>query len=447
MLFCSNAQENSTPDFIWGNASYFNINIGESVFYNQTEIKLIQIYNHFNLLQVGTDSVWLKVSRRTLPEPIKNLRIFVADNRNVKAITDDNDIHGILKKDALICLSDINQPLLDSYNFVFPVSFNDGFTWSTEQDRHLFSYLGKTELNGMNFYRSHDGIDFDLNDAKGIEKHWIVAIENSKVVWIEEDSDEQENRSVSVLLESQLNRGIYYFYSRLYHRNLEVKKGQNVLRGELIGTAWGDYSRGFVHFSVIKSDTVPAYQQHTFNVVNFFPQIYELYSGSSQRLSKSFVKGTIVFGSNQVKYADQKNTLAFEEYSGKGWILGKWNTADKIPSVSKGEQSNARLNKILFAGTAAECRNPQNWFDYQINVRNGVYRIRAKVGDIQLPTWQKIEFEGINAGTLSLGKGEFRWTSERAVKVTDGKLTVRIFIDETQNTIAGISQIVFQRAN
>ena len=128
-------------------------------------------------------------------------------------------------------------------------------------------------------------------------------------------------------------------------------------------------------------------------------------------------------------------------------MLGKWNIADKVESVEKGVSGNVRLKRILFANTPAECLNPVKWYDYEINVRNGSYRIRAKSGDIQVPTWQKIMFEGILAGTYSLNSGEFKWTPERIVKVTDGKLTVRIYLDDSNELSAGISEIVFQRAN
>ncbi|HKI89127.1 MAG TPA: hypothetical protein VKA38_08875, partial [Draconibacterium sp.] len=130
----------------------------------------------------------------------------------------------------------------------------------------------------------------------------------------------------------------------------------------------------------------------------------------------------------------------------KGWLLGDWNTADKVEWVLKGNQGNVRLRKELFTGTAAKATNPYNYFDYEINVKNGVYRVRAKVGDLFLPSWQKIAFEGLDADTFQLASGEMQWTSEKIVKVKDGKLNVRIFIDEMENKTAGLSEIVFQQA-
>ncbi len=446
VLLSLQAQESNVPDYKWGNASYFNMNIGETVYYGNTEIKLIALQNHFNQFKVGDDTLWIKVSRRSLPVVKGKLRIFVADNKNIKALTEDPEIHGLLTKDALVCISFSEESLLDPKKFTFPISFNDGFIWEGEEDNYLFSYMGLNECYGEKKYRSYPGIDFDLEGARGMEKHWIIAPENSTVVWINENRDEVDNRQASVLLQSESNPWIYYFINQLYKRNLEVREGQKMLRGELIGTAWGEGNRCYVQFSVIKSDTIPSFEPCNFQVLNFFPQLFELYYRNSPRFSKSFEKGTIKFGRDSGKKGSA-NTFAFEEYIGKGWILGKWNIADKVESVEKGASGNVRLKRIFFANTPAECLNPNKWYDYEINVRNGTYRIRAKTGDLLVPTTQRIAFEGINSGTFSLNKGELKWTSERIVKVTDGKLTVRIYLDDSNELSAGISEIVFQRVN
>ncbi|NCB09728.1 MAG: hypothetical protein EOM73_16410, partial [Bacteroidia bacterium] len=146
------AQSSSVPDFTWGNASYFNINKGEKITFNSVEIELLKLDNHYNTIRFGGDTLTLKVSRRSLPELSNGLRIFVADNQNVKALTTDNSRHGLLTKDALICLSDFNQPLLDPNRYIFPVSFNDGYIWSAEEDSHMFSYLGHSEWISKDYY-------------------------------------------------------------------------------------------------------------------------------------------------------------------------------------------------------------------------------------------------------------------------------------------------------
>lgn len=426
------------PNFKWGNGSYFNLDIGESIIYQDTEVKLLQLKNHFNKFKIGKDTVWLKVSRRTLPLVKSGLRIFVADNKNVKALAENSNIHSLLQKDVLICLSSFKEFLLDPNKYLFPISFNDGFLWSVEEDSHMFSYESKSE--GC---RVHGGIDIDMHDARGKEKHLVIAMENSKVVWVKENTSKKET---CVLLESDSQPGIYYVYSHLNHRKVSVKEGDKLVRGEPIGNIWGDEIWGHLHIAVVKSDSVPDYNSKYFNAINFFPQIYELYFKQTFGFKKSFTKGIISFGQRSDLHGNQKNISSFEEYSGKGWKLGRWNTADKVASSAQGEEANAQLWKSLFSQREIYFTNPNNWFDYEINVHNGIYRIRAKIGDYNLASWQKVLFEGVPVEEYSLPSGRLKWTSERVVEVKDGKLTVRIFVDETNKKPAGISEIVFQKA-
>ncbi|MDX1284092.1 MAG: hypothetical protein R3182_03725, partial [Draconibacterium sp.] len=392
------------------------------------------------------DKISLKVSKRALPKSIHGIRIFVLDNKNVKALTSDKKVHGLLQKDVLICLSSTTNFLLDQNKYVFPVSYNDGFLWSTEEDSHIFSYMGLDKTRGEKFYRSYEGLGVDLNDARGIEKHWIVAFENSTVVWVKDKNIGKMDKEACVLLQSDANPGIYYIYNHLYNKNTEVKKGQKLIRGEIIGTAWGDDDWGHLQLVIVKSDSVPTYENKFHNAINFFPQFYELYYKQTFSLTKSFTRGRIEFGKNSASSGNKKNIQSFEEYSGKGWMFDKWNKADKVEWIAKGLIGNARLKKVLFSGSPAASRNPKNYFEYQINVNNGVYRIRAEVGDVTSTSWQKIEFEGIHASTYTCKPGEYKWTSEKVVKVHDRKLTVRIYLDEENNRVAGLSQLVFQRA-
>ena len=432
------SQAQTRADFQWGNTSYANINVGESLVYQDTEVKLLQIKNHYNQLLVGKDTIWLKVSRRTLPNVVSGIRIFAADNKNVKALDLDSGIHSLLNKDLLLGLSSFKEPMLDPGKYIFPISFNDGFLWSVEEASHMFSYVCEGEE-----FNSHGGIDIDLHDARGFEKHWIIALENSRVVWVKENENEKES---CVLLESESQPGIYYIYKHLNQRKVEVKKGDRLVRGEAIGNIWGDEIWGHLHLAIIKSDTVPGIEDKFSNAVNFFPQLYELYFKQIYSYNKSYSKGVIHFGQRKDLHGNQKNISAFEPYSGKGWVLGKWNTTDRVEYSIKGEEANAQVRKILFSQKKASYKNPNNWYDYEINVRNGVYRIRAKVGDVSHSSWQKIQFENVIASTYSLEAGEQKWTSEKVVKVDDGKLTVRIFVDENNLKPAGISQVVFQKA-
>ncbi|MDX1283900.1 MAG: M23 family metallopeptidase, partial [Draconibacterium sp.] len=406
----------------------------------------IKTYNHFNYLRVKNDTFWIKVSRRSIPVFSNGIRIFMADNQNVKNITTDNNIHSLLQKDALICLSDANKPLLSEKDYCFPVSYNDGFFWKMEEDSHMFSYLGLTEWKGKSYYRSHEGIDINLHDARGIEKHLLVAVEDSRVVWVENKNLDEAGKEACILLESSSQPGIYYVYKHLYNKKVFVKKGDELVCGEPIGAIWGDQIWGHLHFAIVKSDTIPTYEKRYNGLINFFPHLHELYYNESFAINRYFSKGRIKFGQQRDINGNEKNNLAYESYVGKGWKLGMWNIADKLEWCAKGNQGNVRLSKILFKNEKARRKNPENWYDYEINVRNGNYRIRANIGDLEKPTWQKVSFEGLPTSTYTLKAGEFKWTAERVVKVTDGKLTVRIYIDENGNKYAGISEIVFQQA-
>jgi hypothetical protein len=224
----------------------------------------------------------------------------------------------------------------------------------------------------------------------------------------------------------------------VYKRQLE--------KGDPLGTVWGDEIWGNLHFAVIKSDNVPRLKDCNSNIVNCFPQVFQLYYKQFLGRSKYFSKGMILFGKNRLKNGNEKNASAFEPYLGKGWIFGKWNVADKVENVVRGEDGNVRLQKTLFKNQAGECTNPENWYEYEISVTSGIYRIRAKVGDVFLPTWQKVSFESVDAGIFENRAGEFKWTSERVVRVNDGKLSIRIYIDESGEKTSGLSEIVFQKA-
>lgn len=444
-MFCiklSGAQETTTPDFVWGNSAYFNVNIGETIVYSDTQIKLIGLDNQFNQLLIGNEKVSLKVSRRSLPFTDGKVRVFVADNKNLKTASGNQNVHGLLKKDALICVSRVQEAMLNRNQFVFPVNFNQGFTWSSEEDRFMFSIARNDDENVLAM-TENTGIDFDLHDARGIEKHWIVAVENSTVIWINEDKT-FKNES-SVLLQSRSNPEIFYLYQHLYSKNLEIKKDQALELGELLSTVWGDRSWGHLTFSVIKSAEVPTPESNS-NVLNGFPQILELYAQNTLGLSRNYRKGRLFFGKPASQNGNQKNALCFEEFAGKGWLLGSWNLAEKVETVSKGNEGNVRLRKTMFNNTKVKAVNQNNWFDYEIHVPVGTYRIRARLGDVELPSWQKIAFENVDVGTVTTEKGQFVWTPERVVKVSDGRLTIRIHIDGTNEKVAGIGEVVFQQA-
>jgi len=433
------AATTDTSVFRWGNATYVNLDIGETFIFNNTEVELLHTENHFNRIRVGSDTLWLEVSRRTLPVSTENVRIFVADNRAVKSLSHNHPVHGLLKKEALICLSENENPLLNPADYIFPVDFTDGYTWQAMEDSYLFSYLspGNSPTGNVN-----PGIDLDMQDARGLRRHMILALENSRVVWIESKNTDLAE-TACVCLESQSNPGIYYIYDNLYVRHLLVRKDQKLERGDGIGYIWGDKNWGYLRLSVVKPDSPPVYANRFSHVVNFFPQLMELYYGQQLFFLKSFTKGRIEFGRTYSQGRNIQNLSAFEEYSGTGWKLGAWNPAARVEGVTDGLSGNARLRKTLFTGEPAACTNPVSWYDFEINVRNGLYRVRARVGDWQEATWQKVEFEGISAGTFDLKAGMPEWTSEKIVQITDGKLTVRIYVAD-HNRPAGLCELVFQ---
>jgi hypothetical protein len=393
VLFQVNAQQADSADFRWGNGFYYNLNVGESITFNQVEVKLLKIENHYNQVKLGEDTLWLKVARRSVPEQLSGVRIFVADNKKVKALGSGFPVHGLLTKDALVCLSDSRLPLLDPAQYIFPVSFNDGFMWGAEEESYMFSFYKTDETGKQPAYSNFAGIGFDLHNARGIMKHWLVAVENSRVVWVESKGLDEAGNQACVLLESESQPGIYYYYNRLYSKNLAVKKGQNLVRGDAISTAWGDNTWGHFQFTVVKSQTEPTLEDCHHFAINGFPQLFGLYFRQNGNSARSFARGRILFGKPRHTNGNQKNSMAFELYSGKGWLLGKWNPADRVEWVSTKNDGNVRLKKVLFEGTPAQCKNPKNYFEYLITVPNGTYRIRAKVGDLFLPSWQKLSLK------------------------------------------------------
>lgn len=437
-FFLNVVAQESLPGFVWGNVSFFNMDVGESFVFENREIQLLELENNFNKIRVDTDTLWIKTGRRSLPVTVGNIIIYVADNNNEKLPAYLSEINRLLQKDALIAVTYFNKPLLDFNKYVFPVNFNNGFSWNFDIDMYLFSLLRQDDMQNENLYWPHEGIVFNMSNAGSTESHWLTTIENSRVVWVVE-----EKMNIScVLLESASQPGIYYVYDNLDSRNIEIKTGQKLIRGDIIGTASNEDNNSFFKFTVVKSDTVPSYENRYGNTVNCFPQLFQLYHRQNYVFPRSFSKGIIKLG---VFNDGIGNIHAFEDYSGKGWLLGKWNTVDMVEYASDGQAGNARLRYKPFADTPAECINPEGFYDYEISVPNGTYRIRAKLGDLKLTSWQKIMFEGVDVTTAELSLGEYKWTSEQIIKVIDGRLTVRIFVDTVENKPAGISEIVFQQ--
>lgn len=432
------------PLFKWGNATNVNLGIGETFLYEGTEVELLAVHHRFNLIRAGSDTLRIGVSFRTPAVTAGQLRIFVADNKEVAALSSRPETHRLLQKDALVVLSLAAEPLIDHWSFGFPVSFTGGFLWRNNEETHMFSYEG-SDAATTGEAAFFPGVAIDMVNARGLEKHAVLAMEAGKVVWVETRFPGTAEPKAAVCIESGSTPGLYYLYRNLYNRNLMVSRNQELEKGDPIGTIWGDGNRENLHLAVVRSETAPTPETADHNIVNFYPQLLELYYGRQPLNSQLFTKGQILFGKPAGPHGNVKNASAYEDYLGMGWILGEWNTTGKVEWITGRQNGNVRLPGVLFHDRKARCTNPHPWYDYQINVQNGVYRIRASVGDLLLPTRQRVEFEGVPAGTFTTAKGEYTWTPEKIVRVRDNTLNVRIYLDEN-GQMAGLSEIVFQQA-
>lgn len=443
LFFMKSEGKGAAPGtFTWGNTTFINLAAGETVSYEGKEIELLQVTNHYNRIRVDQDTFWLKVARRSSSYQAGSVRLYVADNRKVKSLAPPDGLHGLLTGDALIGLVSGMSPFLPTGQFSFPVDFTDGYIWRGSEDSYMFSYLPQGD--GKMQPAVNKGVGMELFNSRAARTHMITAMENGTVVWIE--TVRCGIPRAAVCIQSESSPQVFYIYENLYDKSLMVKKNQKAERGTGIGYIWGEGARELLRLAVVRSDTIPGYEDRSKNMINFYPQLLELYYGRNVLTPRFFTKGQIDFGKPGINQVGSRNTYSFEDYEGTGWILGDWNPADKTEWAVNRSNSNARLRKTLFGGQPAMCTNPFDYYLFEINVREGIYRIRASVGDCLLPSGQKVEFEGQPAGTFVLSPGEFVWTPERIVRVKDGRLSVKIFLIPG-NQVAGISKIVFQKAD
>ena len=138
------------------------------------------------------------------------------------------------------------------------------------------------------------GIDIDLHDVRGKEKHWVVAIENSRVVWVKDEDLDDDKKEACILLESESMVGIYYMYNHLYNKNIKVSVGDKLVRGEVLGTTWGDSLWGHLNLSVVKSDKLPTYETKVSSLSPSIASIpiYKFGSFSSSELPTTYLRKT-----------------------------------------------------------------------------------------------------------------------------------------------------------
>ena len=433
-------QDSIRHDFAFANVRYVNLDLDETYFAGEVPVELLGTEKHYVHLRVGSDTLTLRTARRSPATTSAAGQIFVADSRAVSQLSGNDPIHGLLKKEVLLGISPGAQPLADSYIFGFPVTFTDGYIWKTLEEDYMFSYKPDGKEAGS---WSYAGVGIDMMESRAMQKNAVVAMESGRVVWIETGYDQMP--LATLCIESESSPGTYYIYEHLHSDDLMVRRNDRVIRGDAIGYAWG--TSGWNHFrlTVTKPDTLPSFATRHHYAINFYPQLLDLYFGRQPVFTHTFTRGQIYFGRPDHMNGNSKNVSAYESRHGTGWLLGPWNPADKVEWVSARRSGNARLRKTLFYGQPAQCVNPHNYYDFEINVRPGVYRIRALVGDHVVNTWQKVEFEGVVAGTFEKGAGDLDWTGEKIVRVSDGKLTVRIHLKD--HMVAGLAELVFQMAH
>jgi hypothetical protein len=323
--------------------------------------------------------------------------------------------------------------LLDPAQFVFPISRNEGHRWTMDENSGMFAYLRPT--------RSHEGIDLNLHEARGRELHAIVAIEDATVRWIEHG----EPNEACLLLESARRPGLFYIYQHVFRERVYVQPGQRVARGQRLAHIWGDWRWGHLHFAVLGCGEPPPFKDRYRHVLNCFPQLYELWQGSLDVLPPPVTSGEFRFAAEYWRNGNRRRLHAFSDTIGYGWLLGAWCTANKVeasfPNDGTRPGESARVRKVMHSQTRFPAVNPNDWCDFEVAAPNGVYRVKAEVGDAYTATWQRVAFEGVEAGVFELPSGELRWTPELKVRVRDGRLTVRLMFQD--QGIAAIRELLF----
>lgn len=441
------AERYHQSSYTWGNATYVDCFVNESIEFSGKKITLVSLENNFCTVRVGSVDERLVVARRSLPVVIEGIRIFIADNKNVKNISTDSEYHGLMKHDAFICLSDASQPLLDPERYIFPISRQDGYHWHMEESSHMFSYYGYSSYmkkaynlsEGEKYFRSHEGIDFNLHDARGIEKHPLVAIEAGTVRMVHQANKDE----MCVIIESESDPGIYYIYKHIYVKHYYVKEGQHVKKGDMLAYIWGDNVWGHLHFAVVKQGSLPEYNKRYTNLLNCFPHMYELWHGDLTSRPRVWKEGQFSFAHDKWQVENKLRMAVYDEIVGYGWRIEDWCTAGAL-ELYPDKSGCLPLQKIMHKGALAECENPHNFYDFEVAVEKGSYIVSAKVGEMEESSWQKVTFNGVEAGTFELVAGEFQGTETKTVKVLDGRLIVRIELKD-KNTRAGINELHFQK--
>ena len=112
LFICLEIAAQASEGVKFGNAVYVNLSVGERLEYAGKTIEVVALDKNRSLVRVDGEEAWLAVAKRSLPQNIGGLRIFVSDQVNVKNLTTDPEKHNLLQKDVVLCISDPAKPLL-----------------------------------------------------------------------------------------------------------------------------------------------------------------------------------------------------------------------------------------------------------------------------------------------------------------------------------------------
>ena len=433
------AAANTCSALKWGNINYLDFALGQKRKVESHEVTLLAATATTATVEAGGEQVTLPLARLALPQQVGPLRIFLADTLAAAKLTTDEGFpqhRRVFEQAAVLGVCRADQPLLDPKRFLFPIDRKDGFSWSMEEDSHQFAFISPQ--------RSHEGIDFNLHDARGHRRHALVAIEDATVRWIE--YTKTGPNEACVLLESSANRGQFYIYQHLNRHAVLVKPGAKVERGKALGYIWGDGIWGHLHFAVVGRGGAPGFSDRYRYLLNAFPALYELWHGDLNPRSRKHTQGDWIFDRNKAANGNRKYLGAYNPLLGYGWQVADFCPALKVEPGPERDihhlDTSARLRKTLFEGTPAAAENPHNHYVFQIDVEAGVYEVQVRVGDRDLPTWQKLSINNTDLGTFERAPG-FTWTPLEHAKAPEGKLLLRVDLQAKQ--LAAVSAINFRK--
>jgi hypothetical protein len=173
--------------------------------------------------------------------------------------------------------------------------------------------------------------------------------------------------------------------------------------------------------------------------------MYELYHGDLTPRTRTWNTGSFRFAGNYWIFGNQQHLNHFDPLLGYGWLLGDWCPHGKVATSMTDEgvkpDQSARLSKTMHTNTVRPVTNPDDYCDFEVQVTNGRYLVIARVGDLYTKTWQRVEIEGVDAGTYALNR-KVQTTKEMRVPVRDGRLTLRVHL-KNDPVPAGLQELHF----